>query len=232
MLHNEEYKRKIKSFVLRQGKMTQGQIRAINELLPKYGVSFDTNLLDLNAVFGRNNSKIIEIGFGMGQATSIIAQNNPDIDYLGIEVHAPGVGSLLLLADDAKINNLRVIHHDAVEVITHMIANNSIDGIHIYFPDPWHKKRHNKRRLIQHEFIALLCSKLKPNGYIHLATDWQDYAIWMLNILANNQDLINQSPTNDFVTRPSYRPETKFEKRGLNLGHGVWDIVFKKNENV
>ena len=228
MLHNEEYKRKIKSFVLRQGKMTQGQENAIKELMPKYAINYAEQKLDLNIVFGRNNPKIVEIGFGMGHATSIIAKNNPNNDYIGIEVHTPGVGSLLILANEAQVDNLRVVHHDAVEVITNMLNDDSIDGFHIYFPDPWHKKRHNKRRIIQHEFVSLLCNKLKSGGYVHLATDWEDYAFWMLNILQNNHDLVNQSVNNEFVQRPSYRPETKFEKRGLNLGHGVWDLVFKK----
>lgn len=220
--------REIKSFVLRQGKITPGQERALQELLPIYGVEYQDSLVDLNQIFARDNPKIVEIGFGMGNATWQIAKNNLDNDYLGIEVHLPGVGALLMQIRDNDVTNLRVIRHDAVEVLGNMIADNSLNGLHIYFPDPWHKKRHNKRRIIQESFVKLLSQKLKPGAYIHLATDWEDYALWMLNILQQELSLVNQSTTNDFVPRPDFRPLTKFENRGLKLGHGVWDLIFIK----
>ncbi|MCC2625639.1 MAG: tRNA ((46)-N7)-methyltransferase TrmB [Burkholderiales bacterium] len=220
--------RQVKSFVRRSGKITPGQQRALDNLLPEYGISYACSLVDLNVIFGRNNPKIIEIGFGMGKSTSQMALNNPEFDYLGIEVHPPGVGSLLMEIREHRISNLKVINYDAVKVIKDMIMDNTIHGFHIFFPDPWHKKRHNKRRIIQKEFIDVLCSKLKPAGYIHLATDWEDYAIWMLDILKTNPQLKNTSKTGDFVPRPLQRPETKFEQRGLNLGHGVWDLIFTK----
>lgn len=227
-MEKTDLKRTIKSFVLRQGKITLGQERAIIELLPSYGIEYTPDLIDLDLAFARANPKIIEIGFGMGDATWHIAKNNPENDYLGIEVHLPGVGSLLMNLAKESVENLRVIRHDAVEVLKHMIADNSISGFHIYFPDPWHKTRHHKRRIIQPEFVSLLCDKLVPGGYIHLATDWHDYAIWMLKILQENNMLINQSSTNDYVIRPNSRPLTKFESRGITLGHKVWDLFFTK----
>ena len=221
-------KREIKSFVLRQGKITQGQERALQELLPRYGIEYQNQVLDLNQAFTRTAPKILEIGFGMGHASWQIAKNNPENDYLGAEVHLPGVGSLLMLAEENNVTNLRVIRHDAVEVLKNMITDNSLAGVHIYFPDPWHKKRHHKRRIIQTEFIKLICSKLKLGAYLHLATDWHDYALWMLDILRKEDSLKNTSSSNDYVARPDYRPLTKFEQRGINLGHGVWDLIFVK----
>lgn len=221
-------RRGIKSFILRQGKITSGQQNAIKELMPTLGISYQAKPINLEECFERSNPKIIEIGFGMGNASWQIAQTNPENDYLGIEVHSPGVGSLLMYLRDNSVTNMKIIHHDAVEVLKTMITDNSITGFHIYFPDPWHKKKHHKRRIIQTDFVNLLITKLKPGGYIHLATDWENYAVWMLNILKQNSMLANQSATDDFVTRPEYRPLTKFEQRGLNLGHGVWDLVFKK----
>ena len=218
--------RDIRSFVLRQGKITSGQLKAINELLPKFGIEYNPQRCDLNAAFGRNNHKIVEIGFGMGHATWQIAKNNQENDYLGIEVHLPGVGALLMQMRDNDVNNLRIIRHDAVEVFKNMLADDTLAGIHIYFPDPWHKKRHHKRRIIQAAFVELLAQKLKPGGYLHLATDWQDYAFWMLEILSQEPRLINQAIDVGFVPRPEYRPLTKFENRGLKLGHGVWDLIF------
>lgn len=221
-------RREIRSFVLRQGKITKGQQNALETHLPTYGIEYAAQLTDLNQSFQRDNAKIVEIGFGMGHATWQIAKANPDKDYLGIEVHLPGVGSLLMEIAEHNLSNLRVIRHDAVEVLKNMIPDNSLDGFHIFFPDPWHKKRHHKRRIIQPEFVELLASKLKTGGYIHLATDWEDYALWMLDILNANTTLHNTSPTNDYIERPDYRPLTKFENRGLKLGHGVWDLVFTK----
>lgn len=226
---NNTIHREIKSFVLRQGKITKGQQTALEEHLATYAIQFDKNTqLDLPSIFQRSAPKIIEIGFGMGNATWQIAKNNPENDYLGIEVHLPGVGSLLNYIVDNQVGNLKLIRHDAVEVLRYMIADNSIDGFHIYFPDPWHKKRHHKRRIIQIEFIKLLVEKLKPTGYIHLATDWEDYAIWMLDILNQESHLQNTSADNNYIARPEFRPLTKFENRGIKLGHQVWDLMFKK----
>ena len=218
--------RHIKSFVLRQGKITSGQLNAINILLPTYGIKYQTTQIDLDAAFNSKKDKILEIGFGMGAATWQIAKQNPDNDYLGIEVHAPGVGTLLMSMVEHNVNNIRIIQHDAIEVLKDMIHDDSITGFHIYFPDPWHKKKHHKRRIIQHEFINLLYSKLKLGGYIHLATDWEHYALYMLQVLNQNPRLQNQSPDNTFVDRPECRPLTKFEQRGINLGHNVWDLIF------
>lgn len=227
-MENNQVNREIKSFVLRQGKITQGQQRALEELMPVFGLEYSNSLVDLNSFFGRDNPKVIEIGFGMGHATWQIAKNNPEIDYLGIEVHLPGVGALLMQTKDNQVSNLRVIRHDCVEVLRNMIADNSIDGFHIFFPDPWHKKRHHKRRLIQNKFIELLVSKLKPGAYLHIATDWENYAQWIINVLKDMPLLQNQALYGDYVSRPEYRPLTKFEQRGLRLGHGVWDIMYRK----
>ncbi|MBP9741817.1 MAG: tRNA (guanosine(46)-N7)-methyltransferase TrmB [Burkholderiales bacterium] len=224
--------RHIKSFVLRQGKITSGQQQALTQLMPQYGIGYTEHLINLEQYFQRTNSKIIEIGFGMGHASWQIAKQNPDNDYLGIEVHAPGVGALLMSLLEHEITNMRIIQHDAVLVLKNMIMDNSITGFHIYFPDPWHKKKHHKRRLIQTDFIDLMCSKLKDDGYIHVATDWEHYAMYMLKLFGQNKQLSNQSINGDFVERPQYRPLTKFEQRGVNLGHQVWDLVFKKNKFV
>ncbi|HWU67071.1 MAG TPA: tRNA (guanosine(46)-N7)-methyltransferase TrmB, partial [Methylophilus sp.] len=170
--------------------------------------------------------KILEIGFGMGDATAKIAQTLPDSDFLAVEVHTPGVGSLLKLMQEGDIQNIRIIQHDAVEVLQNMLKDASLDGVHIFFPDPWHKKRHHKRRLIQAEFVKLLCSKLKEGAYIHVATDWQEYAEWVLEVL-QAEPLLRNTAT-DYAEKPAYRPLTKFENRGLKLGHGVWDLVFKR----
>lgn len=221
-----ENHRAIRSFVLRQGRLTPAQQRAVETLLPLYGIPYAAELLDLERAFGRTAPKILEIGFGMGTATAQIAAANPDKDYLGIEVHTPGVGNLLKLMEEQGLANLRLIQHDAVEVLRHMIADASLDGVHIFFPDPWPKKRHHKRRLLQAEFAALLCSKLKPGGYLHFATDWEEYAQWTLEVLHAEPQLANT--VTDYASRPEYRPLTKFEQRGLNLGHGVWDLIFTR----
>jgi tRNA (guanine-N7-)-methyltransferase len=219
-------KRPIRSFVLRQGRISEAQQRAYEQLQPRYSVGYSPLPLDLDEVFGRTAPKILEIGFGMGGATAQIASEHPENDYLGIEVHTPGVGALMRLLDAGSIGNVRIIQHDAVEVLNHMIAPGSLDGIHIYFPDPWPKKRHHKRRLIQPPLLSLLASRLKPGAYLHLATDWQEYAEWMLQVLRGEPLLVNTAQ--DYAPRPGYRPETKFERRGLNLGHGVWDLVFRR----
>ncbi|MGO8754848.1 MAG: tRNA (guanosine(46)-N7)-methyltransferase TrmB [Gallionellaceae bacterium] len=216
----------IRSFVLRQGRVSAAQQRALDNLLPRFGIPYSAHALDLAQVFGRDAPKILEIGFGMGETTAAIAQAHPQNDYLALEVHSPGVGSLLKQTSAINLTNIRVIQHDAVEVLRDMIPDNSVDGVHIFFPDPWHKSRHNKRRLIQSPFVAQLVKKLKPGGYIHAATDWQDYAIQMLAVFSAEPLLLNTAA--DYAPRPEYRPLTKFEQRGLRLGHGVWDLVFKK----
>ncbi len=221
-----EKMRAIRSFVLRQGRLTIAQQRAVETLLPEFGIAYAPELLDLAGVFGRQAPKILEIGFGMGAATAEIARNHPESDYLGIEVHTPGVGNLLRLIEEQSLSNLRVIQHDAVEVLRDMVADAVLDGVHIFFPDPWPKKRHHKRRLLQAEFVRLLCAKLKPGGYLHFATDWEEYAQWTLEVLSAEPLLTNTA--NGYAPKPEYRPETKFERRGLNLGHGVWDIVFRR----
>ncbi|MCX8747182.1 tRNA (guanosine(46)-N7)-methyltransferase TrmB [Snodgrassella sp. B3800] len=223
---NKVHPRSIRSFVLRQGHMTQAQQRAIDNQWTNFGIDFVNNKIDLNAIFNRTAPKILEIGFGMGVATAAIAQNLPDCDFLAIDVHGPGVGNLLKLIQEQNIQNIRVMRHDAVEVVDHMLEDNCLQGIHIFFPDPWHKKRHHKRRLIQASFIARLLPKLQSNGYVHLATDWQEYAEQMLEVLNGFPELRNAAET--YAAVPDYRPETKFEARGKKLGHGVWDLVFVK----
>lgn len=217
----------IRSFVLRQGRLSNAQRRACELLLPKYGIPFSEDLLDLNQIFGRQAPKILEIGFGMGESTATIAQAHPENDYLGVEVHTPGVGSLLNQIEQFELTNLRIIQHDAVEVLQHMLPPACLDGIHIFFPDPWPKAKHHKRRLIQPALVARLCTHLKPGGYIHAATDWEDYAVQILHVLSQELQLSNT--TNNYAPRPDYRPLTKFEQRGLKLGHGVWDLVFQRN---
>jgi tRNA (guanine-N7-)-methyltransferase len=219
-------RRPIRSFVLRQGRVSNAQARALRELMPRYGIAFSKRPLHLEEVFGRRAPKILEIGFGMGETTAAIAAAHPEQDFLGIEVHTPGVGSLLRLIEARGLTNLRLIQHDAVEVLDAMIPPLSLDGVHIFFPDPWPKKRHHKRRLVQPDFVALLASRLKPGGYLHLATDWQAYAEQMLAVLGAEPQLENTVA--GFAPRPDYRPQTKFETRALKLGHGVWDIVFRK----
>lgn len=219
-------KRHIRSFVLRQGRVSPAQQRACEELLPRFGIPYAAQPLDLRLAFGRSAPRILEIGFGMGDSTAAIALAHPENDYLALEVHTPGVGNLLKLIDAQQIANIRIIQHDAVEVLRDMIVANTLDGVHIFFPDPWHKARHNKRRLIQAPFIAQLVDKLKPGGYIHVATDWQDYAGQVLSVLSAEPLLENTAA--DYAPRPVYRPLTKFEQRGIRLGHGVWDLLFRR----
>ncbi|MFN7086445.1 MAG: tRNA (guanosine(46)-N7)-methyltransferase TrmB [Burkholderiales bacterium] len=218
--------RPIRSFVLRQGRVSNAQQRAYQTLLPRYGIAFSPEILDLERIFGRAAPKILEIGFGMGETTAAIAAAHPENDYLGIEVHTPGVGSLLKRIDEQRLANVRIIQHDAVEVLEHMIGRATLDGVHVFFPDPWPKKRHHKRRLIQPRFVSLLAERLKPGAYVHVATDWQEYAEQVLAVLAAEPQLVNTA--DGYAPRPDYRPQTKFEARGLKLGHGVWDIVFRK----
>jgi tRNA (guanine-N7-)-methyltransferase len=221
-------KRHIRSFVLRQGRVTPAQQRARDTLLPRFGIPYSEQQLNLARAFGRDAPKILEIGFGMGESTAAIALEHPENDYLAIEVHTPGVGNLLKLIDARHIANIRIIQHDAVEVLRDMLEESALDGVHIFFPDPWHKSRHNKRRLIQTPFIAQLAKKLKPGGYIHVATDWQEYAEQVLAVLSAEPLLENTAA--DYAPRPDYRPLTKFEQRGMRLGHGVWDVVFRRKK--
>ena len=218
--------RPIRSYVLRQGRVSNAQQRACETLLPKYGVPHSPRPLDLNALFGRAAPKILEIGFGMGETTAGIALAHPECDYLGIEVHTPGVGALLRQIDAHALGNVRIVQHDAVEVVRDMLAPDSLDGVHIFFPDPWPKKRHHKRRLIQPPFVAALCDRIKPGGYLHVATDWEDYAEQILAVLSGEPRLANTRT--GFAPRPQHRPLTKFEDRGLKLGHRVWDILFTR----
>lgn len=199
-------------------------------LLPQYGIPFQESALDLTRIFGRNAPKILEIGFGMGDSTAAIALQHPEQDYLGIEVHTPGVGSLLNQIEKLGLTNLRIIQYDAVKVLHHMLTTDSLDGIHIFFPDPWPKARHHKRRLIQAPLIACLCELLKTNGYIHIATDWEDYAQQILQILTQQSGLSNTAT--GYAPRPENRPLTKFEQRGIKLGHPVWDLIFRKSSAI
>jgi tRNA (guanine-N7-)-methyltransferase len=209
--------------------MSNAQRQAYAQLFDRYAVAYSPHVLDLAGVFGRAAPTILEIGCGMGETTAAIAQAHPHSNYLGIEVHSPGVGSLLKLIEEKQLANLRIIQHDAVDVVEQMIGQESLAGIHIFFPDPWPKKRHHKRRLIQSPFVRVAASRLMVGGYMHLATDWQDYAEQMLNVLSNEPLLQNTAPA--FVPRPDYRPPTKFEQRGVKLGHDVWDLLFRRTES-
>lgn len=226
MTESSAQHRPVRSFVLRQGRVSNAQARAVAELLPRLGIAFAPSVLDLDAAFGRAAPKVLEIGFGMGETTAIIAAAHPEQDFLGIEVHTPGVGSLLKRIHEAGLANVRIIQHDAVEVLERMLAPAALDRVHLFFPDPWPKTRHHKRRLIQPPFVRLLASRMKAGAIFHAATDWEDYAYWMLEVLAAEPTLVNTAE--GFAPRPSTRPLTKFEERGLNLGHGVWDLVFRR----
>ncbi|MGV8891384.1 MAG: tRNA (guanosine(46)-N7)-methyltransferase TrmB [Burkholderiaceae bacterium] len=217
---------RIRSFVTRAGRLSVAQGRAITELGPQFCLPYVKAPLDAALAFERCAPIILEIGFGMGETSAIIAAGMPEKNFIGVEVHTPGVGSLLKLIDEQKLDNLRLIQHDAFEVLTNMIAPASLAGVHIFFPDPWHKARHNKRRMIQAPLVELLASRIAPGGYLHCATDWQEYADQMLEVLSAEPALENTAE--GFAPRPGYRPVTKFENRGLKLGHGVWDLVFLK----
>ena len=218
--------RSIRSFVVRAGRMGPGQTRALAALGPRFVLPFVAQPVDFAQAFGRTAPLVLEIGFGMGDATAAIAQALPGTDFIGVEVHTPGVGALLKRIGELELTNLRLIQHDAVEVLQQMIAPQSLAGVHVFFPDPWHKKKHNKRRLIQPAFVQLLASRLAPGGSLHCATDWQPYAEQMLEVLSAEPALRNTAA--GYAPRPDYRPLTKFENRGLKLGHGVWDLVFNR----
>jgi len=221
-----ERRRGIRSYVLRQGRMSVAQKRAYEALFAQYAMAFAEQQLDFAAVFQRQAPTVLEIGFGMGETTAAIAQAHPENNYLAVEVHSPGVGSLLKLIATHALNNVRIVQHDAVAVVEHMIAPGTLGGVHIFFPDPWPKKRHHKRRLIQSPFVHLLASSLAPGGYLHLATDWEDYAQQMLDVLNREPLLVNTVP--DYAPRPEHRPLTKFEQRGRKRGHPVWDLVYRR----
>jgi len=218
--------RPIRSYVLRQGRISNAQQRARDELLPVYAITYSADPLDFDAVFGRNASTILEIGFGMGETTARIAALLPETNFLAIDVHSPGVGSLLKQIDEQQLKNVRIIQHDAVEVVRDMIPAASLHAIHVFFPDPWPKKRHHKRRLLQVDFVSELATRLEPGGYLHVATDWQEYAEHILQVLSAEPLLANTAES--YSARPEYRPRTKFEERGLKLGHDVWDAIFRR----
>jgi len=224
----EDIKRRpIRSYILRQGRITKAQTNAIHESFQKYAVIFENKLIDFNAVFeNKSRDLILEIGFGMGASTAEIAMSNLNKNYIAVEVHSPGVGNLLKLIQENNISNVKIIQHDAVEVLNSMIKNESLDGIHIFFPDPWPKKRHHKRRLIQSNLLKLIAQKIKKSGYLHIATDWEDYAFWIIDLL-DKEDLL-QKISDDFFKKPDYRPLTKYENRGINLGYKVWDMVYRR----
>jgi tRNA (guanine-N7-)-methyltransferase len=220
--------RRIRSFVRRQGRLTKGQQLALDQYWPEMGVEFQPEPLDLTRLFGRDAPVVLEIGFGMGASLVTMAQNNPQQNFLGIEVHAPGVGACLASAKEANVENLRVMCHDAVEVLEKMIPDNSLRMVQLFFPDPWHKARHNKRRIVQTPFAELVMRKLKLGGVFHMATDWEAYAEHMLDVMSSIDGYKNQSETQNYVPRPETRPLTKFEQRGQRLGHGVWDLMFER----
>ena len=220
--------RTIKSFIKREGRLTPGQTRALDVLWPQFGIDFSENKLDLNKIFGRHAETVLEIGFGNGASLFQMAQADPDRNYIGIEVHRPGVGHILQLIEQSNIQNLRIISYDAIDVINQQIPDNSLYKVQLFFPDPWHKKKHHKRRIVQHEFANTLASKLSPAGFFHLATDWQHYAEHMISVMNQNSNFSNLSAENNFVEKPVDRPTTKFETRGKKLGHGVWDMMYQK----
>jgi tRNA (guanine-N7-)-methyltransferase len=222
-----EHPRSIRSFVLRAGRLSPAQNRALETLMPRWGVPLpENNALDFKTLFGREAPVAMEIGFGMGESTVTIAQALPEVDFLALDVHPPGVGNLLKRIEEEGVTNIRVMRHDAVEVVEKWIAPGSLSRIHIFFPDPWPKARHHKRRLVQSPFIHTLAQRLKPGGVMHLATDWENYAEQMLEVLSAEPLLKNQAQ--GYSPRPDYRPLTKFEQRGLRLGHGVWDLLFER----
>ncbi len=226
--------RPIRSFVLRTGRMTPGQEKAFNDFWPIFGFDFDpARKLDFTHLFGNNNPVWLEIGFGDGESLASMAKASPDKNYLGIEVHTPGVGHLLLRLAEEDISNVRIMSADAMEILRHSIPKQSLAGVQLFFPDPWHKKKHHKRRIVQSAFVDLLAQLLQPNGIFHAATDWEDYARHMLAVLSERQDVFeNLSAQGDYIPHPQSRPTTKFERRGQRLGHGVWDLMFKRRADV
>jgi len=226
---NDTPHRSIRSFVVRAGRMTTGQSRALEELWPRYGVEYTPTPLDLDRVFGRRAPRTLEIGFGNGEHLASLAAAHPERDYLGVEVHRPGVGHLLMLCAEHSLTNVRTSTHDAVEVLRDQVPPGALDEVLVLFPDPWHKKRHHKRRLIQPPFVELIATRLASGGVLRLATDWEHYALQMREVLgAASASFENLSPTGDWMPRPEERAPTRFEKRGTRLGHGVWDLAFRR----
>ncbi|TXS93811.1 tRNA (guanosine(46)-N7)-methyltransferase TrmB [Parahaliea maris] len=221
--------RPIRSYVLRTGRMTDAQKRAFDAGWQRWGVDYSSEPVDPVGLFGRDARLVLEIGFGMGRSLATMAAADPEADFIGIEVHTPGVGRLLHTVEEEGIDNIRVWCHDAVEVLEHCIAPGTLDTVQIFFPDPWHKKRHHKRRLIQPAFVELLVSRLAPGGVLHLATDWENYAEQMMEVLSANGSLENMAGPGEYSPRPEHRPLTKFEQRGERLGHGVWDLLFRRS---
>ncbi len=230
MTESDKPHRKIRSYVLREGRLTAGQQRAFETLWPQFGIDFTPGqTLDLSTIFGNNNPVILEIGFGNGASLAEMAQQHPEQNYLGIEVHSPGVGRLLLEIEKRGLSNLRVMRHDAVELLERGLPTATLAGVYLFFPDPWHKKKHHKRRILQPSMIKLLAQAIKPGGVFHAATDWEHYAEQMLEVLGKADDLFeNSASPGHFCPRPEYRPMTKFELRGERLGHGVWDLIFRR----
>ncbi|WP_115719926.1 tRNA (guanosine(46)-N7)-methyltransferase TrmB [Gallaecimonas mangrovi] len=225
---NAPYLRKIRSFVRREGRLTKGQAQALDNHWPSMGLEHGMGLLDFEKVFGNNQPVVLEIGFGMGKSLVEMAGAAPELNFIGIEVHKPGVGACLMAASEAGVTNLRVFEHDAVEVLADNIADGSLHRLQLFFPDPWHKKRHHKRRIVQLEFAESLRKKLAIGGVFHMATDWENYAEHMLDVMSAAPGYKNQSPSGDYMPRPEHRPKTKFEARGERLGHGVWDLMFER----
>lgn len=225
---DKPYYTRIRSFVKRESRLTGGQQRALEEQLPIVGLDLDQGMLDLENVFGRDAPRIFEIGFGNGELLATVADRDRHVDYIGVEVHAPGVGHLLIRVKELALTNVRVFTVDAVEVLEETIPEASLDGVCIFFPDPWHKKRHFKRRLVQPAFVETLASRIKPGGFLHIATDWQDYAEHCLEVMSGTDKFKNTATNGDYVPRPASRPETKYERRGVNRGHDVFDIVYQR----
>ncbi|XOV79549.1 MAG: tRNA (guanosine(46)-N7)-methyltransferase TrmB [Aestuariibacter sp.] len=222
------YVRKVQSFVKREGRLTKGQAASLEKYWPTMGIDYQPEAISLTEEFGNDAPVVLEIGFGMGHSLIDMATNEQDKNFIGIEVHTPGVGAVLAAAAEAGLNNLKVMDHDAVEVLKNTIPDNSLSRVQLYFPDPWHKKRHHKRRIVQPEFVQLLRQKLKVDGLFHMATDWENYAEHMLEVMQSQEGYENTSDNNQYVPRPDFRPLTKFEQRGHRLGHGVWDLIYRK----
>lgn len=229
-MKEDQILRRIRSFVRREGRLTPGQQRALDALWPRYGVETSAEKLDLPALFGREAPTILEIGFGNGESLATIAEAHPEQNYLGIEVHRPGVGRLLQRVEEKELTNVRVMCADAVEVLSQQVPDDNLAGVYLFFPDPWHKKRHHKRRQVQPEWAQLIRQKLKQDGVLHMATDWQEYAVYMLEVMSQAEGFGNLSAEGDYVPQPDYRPLTKFELRGQRLGHGVWDLMFERTD--
>ncbi|MCG7991785.1 MAG: tRNA (guanosine(46)-N7)-methyltransferase TrmB [Candidatus Thiodiazotropha lotti] len=228
MPQSDQKSRPIRSYVLRQGRMTEGQQRAYEALWPRYGVELADGQLDLSERFEQTQPVTLEIGFGNGESLRQLAQKQPEHNFLGVEVHGPGVGHLMIQLDQHQLSNVRILKHDAMELLRHHLQPGSLQRVLLYFPDPWHKRKHNKRRIVQDEFAELVHRALIPGGILHMATDWEDYALQMMSVLSAHQGFDNQAGEGNFSPRPETRPLTKFEQRGERLGHGVWDLLFER----